>query len=110
MMVTVRNAYAHVAELAWSGADERAPGGAITEELCGVVDHEGPCPLAPHFTSVENRGDTLEVRVLFACEPADLAGVRARIDTALSRWPVLTSGAGDVLEDEVEHAARLAAS
>jgi hypothetical protein len=101
--------FAHVAELFCVGTeDERAPGGAITEELCGALDHEPPCPLAAHFTSVERRGMMLEVRVLFACEPADEAAVRSRIDAALARqWQVLIAHRDEVSEAETDHAERL---
>jgi hypothetical protein len=107
----MREPFAHVAQLAGSFGDERAPGGAITAELCGSLDHAPPCPLASHFTSVVRRHATLEVRVLFACEPADEAAVRSRIDTALARqWQVLSSGRDEVVEGEAEHAARLVVS
>lgn len=103
--------FAHEFTLAWPGEeDERAPGGAITLELCGSVDHPPPCPLAPHFTGVVHRDETLELRVLFACEPEDEAAVRAGIERALGRWTVLASAAAPVREDEAEHAARLAAT
>ena len=105
----MREPFAHLAELFWFGTeDERAPGGAITEELCGSVDHEPPCALAAHFTSVERRGMMLEVRVLFACEPADEADVRSRIDAALARqWQVLTAHRDEVSDREQDHAERL---
>lgn len=77
----MREGFVHEAELSWDGsADERAPGGAVTEELCGSIDHEPPCPLAAHHSSVLRRGPTLEVRVLFACEPDAEPDVRERID------------------------------
>ena len=104
----MRESFVHHAELAWQGGDERAPGGAVTEELCGSVDHEPPCPLAAHFTSVVRRDETLEVRVLFACDPVEEPRVRERIDTALGRWPLLNSAAATLRDDEAEHAARLA--
>ena len=49
--------------------------------------------------------------MLFACEPADEAAVRSRIDVALARqWQLLTSGRDEVVEGEAEHAARLVVS
>ena len=98
--------------LTWAGTeDERAPGGAITEELCGSLDHEPPCPLAAHSTSAVRREETLEVRVLFACEPADEAAVRSRIDVALARqWQLLTSGRDGSWTARPSHAARLVVS
>jgi len=105
----MREPFAHVAELFWIGTEDvRAPGGAVTEELCGPLAHDPPCPLAAHYTSVERRGMMLEVRVLFACEPADEAAVRSRIDAALAgQWQVLTAHRDEVSEAEAEHAERL---
>jgi hypothetical protein len=91
--------------------DERGPGGAVTEELCGALDHDPPCPVAAHFSSAVRRGMMLEVRVLFACESADETDVRSRIDAALARrWQVLTAHPEPVADDEAEHAARLVVS
>jgi hypothetical protein len=108
----MRQPYAHEVELFWVGTeDERAPGGAITTELCGALEHEPPCPVAAHHTAVVRRSMALEVRVLFACEPEDEPSVRERIDTALAReWQVLATRAGTVRDDESEHAARLVVS
>jgi hypothetical protein len=111
----VRQAFAHDAIVTMeAGGDERAPGAAITVALCGDWDHEPPCPLAPHHTSVQRPanegadqrpadegtadqstadrrpgdrrpGDQVLLRVLFATEPAAEAEVRRRIQAALSR-------------------------
>jgi hypothetical protein len=63
------------------------------------------------LTSTDRRGTVLEVRVLFACQRADEAAVRSRIDTALARqWQVLTVRRDDVSEAESEHAAWLVVS
>ncbi len=108
----MREAYAHEVELFWVGSeDERAPGGAITEELCGALEHEPPCPVAAHYTSAVRRSMALEVRVLFACGPDDETSVRERIDTALAReWQVLATRTGTVRDDESAHPARLVVS
>ena len=108
----MRESYAHEVELFWVGMeDERGPGGAITVELCGALEHEPPCPVASHHTSVVRRSMALEVRVLFACEPADEQSVRERIDTALAReWQVLATRTGSVRDDERDHSARLVVS
>jgi hypothetical protein len=109
----VRRPFVHVAELAPDpGADLHAPGGAITEELCGSLDHEPPCPVASHYTSAERRPDgTVYVRVLFAAEPDDEDAVRARVDGALSRsWSLVASRPDTLRDGEVEHATRLVAS
>lgn len=114
----MRQAFAHNAVLELTeGADERAPGGAVTIALCGALDHEPPCPVAPHHTSVIGHGARRRVRVLFATE--DEPVVRRTIDAALgsgefvgadgtvSRWVLHSSSCGTVAEAERGHAARL---
>jgi hypothetical protein len=84
----MRQAFAHEAILVMeSGADERAPGAAVTVALCGHWDHEPPCPLSPHFTYADRVNEELHVRVLFAAEPDAEREVRRRIERALSgQW------------------------
>ena len=104
-------------------ADTRAPGAAITAELCGDWQHEPPCPLPPHATTAEGRGDgELGVRVLFAATPAQEQTVRRAVETALSRqcssgpdggetrWEVCSSSPALVRADEQERADRIALS
>jgi hypothetical protein len=85
--------YAHKAVLVIPEGDEPvAPGGAITVELCGHWEHEPPCRY-PHVTEVvDSSGDRVTIRTLFACEPAEVASVRARISDALDGWTVLDQG------------------
>ena len=85
-----------------SDADQRAPGGAVTVELCGHWDHEGPCRW-PHFTSVES-GDAGQHRVVveFEAPQHEVSLVRERIiralksgeqvgpDGTVSRWRFLS--------------------
>ena len=114
----MRQAFAHDAVLElFEGADERAPGGAVTVALCGALDHEPPCPVAPHHTSVRGRGSRRRVRVLFATE--DEPVIRRTIDRALgcgefvgpdgvvSRWVVHSSNRGEITDAERGHAAAL---
>ena len=104
----MRQAFAHTAVVISDG-DERAPGGAITVALCGRVDHEPPCPLAPHHTAVTRAGDTLRLRVLFVTEPDRVDEVRRRIDEALAAgdWRLVESGRAGVEASERDHARRL---
>ncbi|PZF82115.1 hypothetical protein [Jiangella anatolica] len=121
----MRQAYAHDAVVALTaGGDERAPGGAITRELCGSLEHEPPCPLASHYIGLtrddHDDGDTVRLRVLFAAEPADEPEVRRRIGVALrsaeltgpdgltTRWRLRAETAAAVRPGERDHAARLA--
>jgi hypothetical protein len=116
----MRTAFAHDALLDPDPAlDHRAPGGVVTLALCGSLDHEPPCPLAPHHTTVDVEGALLRVRVLFAVEAADEARVRSLVESALadgawaypdgvvSHWTVVSSGPDAVRLDEREHADRL---
>jgi hypothetical protein len=114
----MRQAFAHTAVLELiDGADERAVGGAVTVALCGAVDHEPPCPVAPHHTSVKGQGARRRVRVLFATD--DEPVVRRTIHAALCsgefvgpdgvthRWVLRSSCRGTVADAERGHAARL---
>ena len=85
----MRTAFVHDALLDPEPAlDHRAPGGAVTLALCGSLEHEPPCPLAPHHTTVDVEGSQLRVRVLFAVEAASETHVRDLIHEALAscRW------------------------
>ena len=108
----MRTAYAQDAELMLRpGADDRAPGAAITVALCGHWEHQPPCPLAAHHTATDRAGEVLRLRVLFAAEPADEAEVRGRIEAALRAgrdWTLTSTAAGSVRATELAHARRLA--
>ncbi|WP_246468782.1 hypothetical protein [Arthrobacter ipis] len=125
-MTPLRSAYLHLATVAMDAAQDgmRAPdvaalGAAVTRELCGSWDHPPPCPLAPHHTRPEQKGDTVTLRIIFATEPANEALVRSRIDGALrqgslagpdgrtSHWTFLGGGPGELEYSEAEHARRL---
>jgi hypothetical protein len=118
----MRSVFAHDAVLAAPAeADDAAPGAAVTVALCGHWEHEPPCPLAAHHCAVVRVGGELRLRILFAAEPADEAGVRRRIDAALAAgrlpgsdaapaWALLRSSAGEVRADEQAHGERLRGS
>jgi hypothetical protein len=116
----VRQAFVHDAVVTMEAdGDMRAPGAAITVALCGHWEHEPPCPLAPHATDAQRSGDQVQLRVLFAAEPAAEAEVRRRIEAALSsdgltlpggvttRWQLRSTQPGLLRDDEAEHAERL---
>lgn len=100
-------------------ADIRAPGGAVTVELCGNWEHEPPCPLAPHHTVAERHGDEVRVRILFAAEATMENEVRQGIERALGRgrllgpdgvttqWRLTSSASSQVAPEEADHAVRL---
>jgi hypothetical protein len=116
----VREAYAHDAMLTMGPeGDIRAPGGAITVALCGRIDHDPPCPVAPHHTAAERDGDAVRLRILFATEPSRADEVRSGIDSALrtgtfdgpdgvrTTWRLRESAPAPVSPAERDHAERL---
>ena len=118
----MREAFAHQAVLLMdAGSDERAPGAAITLAVCGDLEHQPPCPLAPHHTASRRVGGEVHLRTLFVVEPSRESEVRDLIDDALSAgrvetehgsglWQLRSSGASPVRADEADHARRLMAS
>jgi hypothetical protein len=116
----MREAFAHDAVVVLDGTgDLGVLGAAVTTAVCGSWEHEPPCPLAPHHTRAERRGDGVHVRTLFAVDPAQEPEVRRRIESALSAgslpasgaspavWRLLSSAPGIVRPDEEAHAERL---
>ncbi|WP_090758539.1 hypothetical protein [Nonomuraea maritima] len=116
----MREVFAHEATIVMEEpGDVRAPGAAVTLALCGSWEHEPPCPLAPHHTSADRRGDRLHVRVLFATAPEAEDDVRRRIDAALARgtlegpdgtttrWRLVHTAPTHLTAEEQPHAERL---
>lgn len=117
----MRQAYADDAVLTMApDSDARAPGAAITVALCGRIDHDPPCPVAPHHTTAERDGDGVRLRILFATEPERADEVRSGIDRALragtfdgpdgqtTTWQLRESTPSPVRSGERDHAERLA--
>ncbi len=113
--------YVHEATLLMAGeSDAGGPGAAITAALCGSWEHPPPCPLAAHHTAVQQDGETLSLRTVFATDPSNESEVRRRIEEALlrgtvarpdgqtSRWAFLACKAGDLTTAEQAHARRMA--
>ena len=104
------------------GGDPAALGGAISLHLCGAWDHPGPCPLAPHHTELEQEGNRVRLRVLFATEPENEQEVRSRIGAALgsgavtgpdgltTTWQPVNDQASEIFPAEVMQAFRLTTS
>lgn len=102
-----------------SGGDPAALGGAVTVGLCGHWEHDGPCAL-PHHSSSEPVGDHTRLRTVFCADTADEPEVRRRIDAALAPgskagpdgattcWTVLSSGPGQLRDEERMLGERLA--
>ncbi|MGB0646565.1 MAG: hypothetical protein ACPGQS_05275 [Bradymonadia bacterium] len=66
------------------GGDVRAPGGAVTLELCGSWSHEGECRY-PHFTSANNEGAEVRITVDFSAPTAEIPQITERIKNAIRR-------------------------
>jgi hypothetical protein len=117
----MQHGFVHEVVLAMDpGADIRAPGAAITRQLCGHWDHQPPCPLAPHHTDAQRAGAQVHLRVLFVAEQTREAEVRELVDLALAsgllrgpegvatEWHVVRSGAGDLTPAEHRQVERMA--
>ena len=119
----MRSPFAHQAEVDMAaGGDPAALGGAISVQVCGSWDHAGPCPLAPHHTELEQEGDRVRLRVLFATEPENETEVRRRIAAALATgtqtgpdgrtttWQLVNEQASEIHTTEAMQAFRLTTS
>ncbi|WP_461173542.1 hypothetical protein M1D93_02000 [Arthrobacter sp. Z1-9] len=115
--------YVHEATLRFDAdTDAAAPGAAITIALCGSSEHPPPCPLAAHHTALQQEGQSLRLRIIFATDPRHEAEVRRRIDSALangsqarpdgtlSHWTLVETKAAELTTAEHEHAQRIAGS
>ena len=99
--------------------DSRALGAAITAAICGHWQHEPPCPLAPHHSQADRRGQDVVVRTLFAVEPEREQEIRNRITAAMSAgsllgpdgvttvWTLRRCQPSYVRAGEIQHAQRL---
>jgi hypothetical protein len=90
--------------------DPAEVGAAVTAELCGHWEHEGPCRW-PHNNCIEPDSAPARFRTLFIAPSAEANEVHERIDHALrsaAGWRVLTSRERAVATDELELAKRLA--
>lgn len=116
----MRRAFAHEALVRMDvDADIRAPGAAVSAELCGHWDHEPSCPVAPHHTEADRTGTDVHLRILFAADVEREDVVRATIDRALASgrqrdpdgastsWQVLGGRPSKVSDTEADHAVRL---
>jgi hypothetical protein len=64
------------------GEDQRAPGGAVTVELCGHWDHDGTC-LYPHHSHIEHSENGFNLVVEVQCDIDELNDIQRRIHDAL---------------------------
>jgi hypothetical protein len=85
--VTDAGAFVVEAELVLrDGVDPAAVGAAVTVELCGHWEHEGPCRW-PHNSAIEIEREPARFRTLFVADEPEVALVRDRIAMALREDP-----------------------
>jgi hypothetical protein len=110
--VTDAGAFVVEAELALrEGFDPAAVGAAVTVELCGHWEHDGPCRW-PHNSAIETERDPALFRTLFVADERDAELVRDRIETALRGglgWRLVSVRSRPVAETERPMAEQLLA-
>jgi len=104
------NAFVVEADLVLSdGLDPAAVGAAVTVELCGHWEHDGPCRW-PHNSATDAARAPARLRTVFAADDDEAPEVRRRIEHALrgaSAWHVVALGGRPVAEHERALAERL---
>jgi hypothetical protein len=91
------------------GLDPAAVGAAVTTELCGHVEHDGPCRW-PHNSAIDAAHRPARFRTLFVAGEDEARQVRDRIERALrdgSAWEVVALGERPVAGHERALADRL---
>jgi hypothetical protein len=98
------------AELALDeGFDPAAVGAAVTTDLCGHWEHDGPCRW-PHNSAIEADRDPATFRTLFVADEAEAQQVRQRVEAVLgdgSGWRLVSLGERAVADAERPLAERL---
>jgi hypothetical protein len=64
------------------GWDPAAVGAAVTVDLCGHWEHDGPCRW-PHNSMIDAQRDPALFRTLFVADEMDAEAVRDRVEAAL---------------------------
>lgn len=91
--------------------DPAAVGAAVTVELCGHWEHEGPCRW-PHNSAIDAKRDPARFRTLFVADQVDAPVVRNRIYRLLRsgpEWRLVSVFSRGVAEGERALAERLLA-
>jgi hypothetical protein len=74
------------------GTDPQAVGAAVTAELCGAAEHDGPCRW-PHNNAIVRNAEGTVFRTVFVAPPSEEREVRMRIRSALrssDQWDVIS--------------------
>lgn len=111
----VSDAHAFVVEaelVLRDGFDPAAVGAAVTVELCGHWEHDGPCRW-PHNSAIEAERDPARFRTLFVADHREAELVRERVETVLrgeSGWRLVSVRSRPVADAERALAEGLLAS
>jgi hypothetical protein len=92
------------------GTDPRAVGAAVTVELCGHWEHEGPCAW-PHNSAIDAARAPALFRTIYVADEDEEPEIRERIVRSLNQadnWSVEGIRARPPAEDERDLANRLA--
>jgi hypothetical protein len=84
------------------GTDPAAVGAAVSDELCGRWDHDGPCRW-PHRNVIEPARSPARFRTVVVCDERDKTEVLERIQAALEedlRWRVVAVEGRATQDDE----------
>ena len=102
--------YVHEAAIALGeGTDPAAVGAAVTTELCGAAEHDGPCRW-PHNNAIDPGEDITTFRTVFVAAESEEREVRTRIRSALrtsDQWVVKSDRSGRLSSEERALARRL---
>jgi hypothetical protein len=93
------------------GLDPAAVGAAVTVELCGHWEHDGPCRW-PHNSAIDAGRHPVGFRTLFVADDAEAEAVRLRVEAVLrgaDAWRVVALRSREINESERALAARLLA-
>ena len=85
-----------------AGTDTRAPGGAVTAELCGHWEHDGPCRW-PHNSQIDTNAHPARLRTIVVVSDVDRVDVLQRIEAALrrdDRWTLARISVRSTADDE----------
>ena len=92
------------------GCDPHAVGAAVTVELCGHWEHDGPCTW-PHNSELDAEREPAVFRTVYVADPGEEPEIRARIERSLRHggpWEVGDVRRRPVAEHERALADRLA--
>jgi hypothetical protein len=84
------------------GLDPAAVGAAVTVELCGHWEHDGPCRW-PHNSAIDAGGHPVGFRTLIVADDAEAEAVLLRVEAVLrgaNAWRVVALRLREINESE----------